>query len=675
MASRALLSRLSLPFFRFHSVCYSPALFHFTPFPLRYIVYPFYRMQKTHLYCSLAHQQLDEISQPELSCFNNTIHRLSHRRSFSEVLLVYVIILRNGHLPNGLTLPCILKACTALPALFFGCAVHAQIIRLGFEAATFIQNGVIVMYSRFGEISTAHKVFDLLSLRNVVSWTSIMSGYAQNGFPLEALHIFRTMRLDSPIIPDFIALVSVLKAYIDVGDLDQGRCVHGLVVKFGLEDEPDLLITLTSLYAKCGQVNTARNMFDQVFSPELILWNAMISGYAKNGHADEAVELFKKMVARKVRPDSITLRSAILACAQVGSLEAAKWIWEFVSNSELKDDVFVNTAIIDMYAKCGSVVLARKVFDNIPQKDVVVWSAMIMGYGLYGQGKEAISLFHEMIQSQVRPNDITYIGLLSACKNAGLVHDGRKYFYLMRNHGVEPRHQHYACLVDLLARAGHLEEAYEFIKGMPMAPEVTVWGALLNACRIHGQVELGKYAAERVFAIEPWNAGHYVQLSNIYASAGLWKDVARVRVLMRERGATKAMGFSSIEINGKLQSFYAGDKSHPRSKEILAMTDELERKLKKSGFLPHMDSVLHDLGPEEKELSLCNHSERIAMAYGLICTPPGTTLRITKNLRACVNCHSATKLISKLVEREIIVRDANRFHHFKDGFCTCGDYW
>ncbi|KAK8947361.1 Pentatricopeptide repeat-containing protein [Platanthera zijinensis] len=428
--------------------------------------------------------------------------------------------------------------------------------------------------------------------------------------------------------------------------MGKGRSVHGLVVKFGLEEELDLLITLTSMYAKCGQVHTARSIFDRVFSPELILWNSMISGYAKNGHAGEAVELFKKMISTKVNPDSITLRSAILAFSQLGSLVAASWMWEFVTISELKNDIFVKTAIIDMYAKCGSVVLAREVFDSIPHRDVVVWSAMIMGYGLYGQGKEAIDLFHEMIRSRIRPNDVTFVGLLSACKHAGLVEEGRGYFNSMRNHGIEPRHQHYACIVDLLSRAGHLEEAYGFIREMPMAPEVTV---------IHGDVELGKYAADRVFALEPWNAGHYVQLSNIYASAGLWKEVASVRVLMKDKKVIKSMGLSSIEIDGKIQSFYAGDKSHPRSKEIFEMMEELERKLKKAGFLPHTDSILHDLGSEEKEVLLCNHSERIAMAYGLICTSPGTTLRITKNLRACVNCHSATKLISKELEYVLIL--------------------
>lgn len=245
----------------------------------------------------------------------------------------------------------------------------------------------------------------------------------------------------------------------------------------------------------------------------------------------------------------------------------------------------------------------------------------------------------------------------------------------MRHYGIEPRHQHYACVVDLLGRAGYLEQAYHFIMKMPIEPHITVWGALLGACKIYRHVTLGEYAAERLFSLDPFNTGHYVQLSNLYASVRLWSGVAKVRVLMKERGLSKDLGYSMIEINGKLQAFRMADKSHPRSKELFKELERLERRLKAAGFIPDTESVLHDLSYEDKEESLCNHSERLAIAFGLISTPCGTTLRITKNLRACVNCHSATKLISKLVNREIVVRDANRFHHFKDGLCSCGDYW
>ncbi|PKI55078.1 hypothetical protein CRG98_024544 [Punica granatum] len=525
-----------------------------------------------------------------------------------------------------------------------------------------------------GKIEQARVVFDGLGDRTIVSWTSIISGCAQNGQPMEALRIFTQMRR-SNVLPDWIALVSIVRAYADVEDLEQGRSVHGLVIKMGLEKEPDLLISLTAFYAKCGLVTVARAFFDQMETPNLILWNAMISGYAKNGHAEEAVDLFRSMISQKIRTDYITVTSAISACAHVGSLELAKWMGNYISKTEFKGDIVVNTALIDMYAKCGSVSLAREVFDQTDNGDVVMWSAMIVGYGLHGKALEAIELYNVMKKARVAPNDVTFIGLLTACNHSGLLKEGWELFHHMQDYGIKPRHQHFACVVDLLGRAGQLDQAYNFILKMPIEPGVSIWGALLSACKIYRNISLGEYAAEKLFLLDPHNTGHYVQLSNLYASARLWDQVRRVRILMRERGLTKDLGYSLIEINGKLQAFRVGDKSHPRSKEIFEELERLERRLKEAGFVPHIDSVLHDLNYEEKEEMLCNHSERLAIAYGLISTPPHTTLRITKNLRACVNCHAATKFISKIEGREIVVRDANRFHHFKDGICSCGDYW
>ncbi|CAL9766229.1 unnamed protein product [Musa acuminata subsp. burmannicoides] len=616
-----------------------------------------------------ARQFFDEIPYPEDPRLFNAVIRLhSHHNAFDDALRLYSQMLRSNILPDGFTLPPVLKACGGLPSHAAGRAVHAQVLCLGFQADVFVQNGIIAMYAKCGDIAGARTVFDMLSVRNVVSWTSILSGCTQNGFPLEALELFRRMRLESDARPDFIILVSVLKSYMDEEDLEHGRSVHGLVIKGGFEDEPDLIIVLTAMYAKCGQVVVARQLFDRVTSMDVILWNAMISGYAKNGHASEAVELFHEMISRVIRPDSITIRSAILACAQIGSLEIARRMEDYTNSSEFKDDIFVNTALIDMYAKCGNIARAHSIFERIINKDVVVWSAIIMGYGLHGRAHEAMRLFDEMKLAGVRPNDVTFVGLLSACNHAGLVKEGWNYFNSMKDYGIEPRHQHYACVVDLLARAGHLDGAFEFIRSMPMKPELTVWGALLNACKIHGHVRLGEYAAERVFALEPLNAGHYVKLSNIYASVGMWRDVARIRVLMKERRVTKAIGCSEIHISGKLHCFRAGEMSHPRYEEIFVVLAELERKLKECGFAPHLSSEL-------RENSMFHHSEIIAIAFGLISTAPRTTIRIMKNLRACVNCHSATKLISKLMEREIVVRDINRFHHFKDGSCSCGDYW
>lgn len=621
-----------------------------------------------------ARKLFDEVPDPTVFLWNAIIRAYSRQGMFREALEMYGEMQRAGVSPDSFTFPYILKASSELSTVEMGCRIHGQIFRHGFEADVFVQNGLIALYAKCGEIKQARMVFDGLGNRTIVSWTSVISGYAQNGQPVEALRIFSQMRRNN-VFPDWIALVSILRAYADIDDLEQGRSVHGSVIKIGLEKEPDLLISLTAFYAKCGLVAVARTFFNQMDNPNLILWNAMISGYAKNGCAEEAVNLFQSMIFQNIRTDYISVTSAISACAQIGSLELAKWMGVYVSRSVFKKDLAVNTALIDMYAKCGSVSLAREVFNQTDDRDVVVWSAMIVGYGLHGKAWEAIELFNEMKRAGVHPNDVTFIGLLTACNHSGLLKEGWELFHLMQDHGIEPRHQHYACVVDLLGRAGQLGLAYKFILKMPIQPGVSVWGALLSACKIYRHISLGEYAAAKLFFLDPHNTGHYVQLSNLYASASLWDQVRKIRILMRERGLTKGLGYSLIEINGKLQAFRVGDKSHPRSKEIFEELERLEHRLKQAGFIPHTDSVLHDLNYEEKEEMLCNHSERLAIAYGLISTPPRTTLRITKNLRACVNCHSATKLISKIEGREIIVRDANRFHHFVDGICSCGDYW
>lgn len=633
-----------------------------------------------HMSCNLgeisyARKVFDAFLDPYVFLWNAIIRGYSSHNMLVEAIDMYNAMQQAWVSPDSFTFPHVLKACSGLMAIRFGQAVHGQVFRHGLEMDTFVQNGLVALYAKCENIYLARIVFNGSYERNVVSWSSMISGYAQNGLPTEALKILSEMR-EQNVKPDWIVLVSALRSYSDVEDMEQGKCVHSLVIKMGLEYELDLRIALTAMYAKCGQVLTAKLLFDQLEFQDLILWNAMISGFAKNGNADEAMELFRKMITKKnITPDSITIRSAILACAHAGSLEQAKWMDDYVCNSKYSDDLFVNTTIIDMYAKCGSVELARVVFDRSLNKDIVLWSAMIMGYGLHGQAREAIDLFHTMKSVGVCPNDVTFIGLLTACKHSGLVRQGWEFFHSMADYGVEPRHQHYSCMVDLLGRAGYLDKAYDFIQNMPIEPGVSVWGALLNACKIYRHVSLGEYAAERLFSIEPSNTGHYVQLSNLYASLQMWDGVAKTRLFMKEKGLIKELGYSSIEVNGKLETFQMGDKSHPRSDEIYKELEILERRLMEAGFVSDTESALHDLDAEDKQVSLCNHSERLAIAYGLISTPPGSTLRIIKNLRACVNCHLATKLISKLAKREIIVRDANRFHHFKDGFCSCGDFW
>nr|ADE77588.1 unknown [Picea sitchensis] len=309
-------------------------------------------------------------------------------------------------------------------------------------------------------------------------------------------------------------------------------------------------------------------------------------------------------------------------------------------------------------------------------KNVVSWNAMIVGYGMHGHGEDALVLFTQMQQRGVKPNEITFISVLSACSHAGLVDEGWKCYNCMTlDYAITPTVEHYACMVDLLGRAGHLNEAWDFIEKMPIEPGASVWGAFLGSCRIHCNIELGERVAELLLNLDPDNAGYYVLLSNIYAAAGRWDDVAKVRKMMKEKDVKKSPGCSLIEVNNKLHSFVVGDISHPQTEAIYAMLETLARQMEAVGYVPCTDFVLHDVEEEIKENMLFAHSEKLAIAFGLISTRSGTSIRITKNLRVCGDCHSATKFISKIVKREIIMRDLNRFHHFKDGLCSCGDYW
>ncbi|KAL5205730.1 hypothetical protein ABZP36_033939 [Zizania latifolia] len=503
--------------------------------------------------------------------------RLASRLRLPRLALRHYVSLRTHHpsfLPPAPAIADVLKSVR-------GRAAHAHALRLSAHAGgiRFLHNTLIAMYFACGDAQRACRVFEGMRDRDVVSWTSIISGLVQNGSPLQGLQQFATM-MCCDIRPDFVLLVSVVKAFMELDDLPGAESAHCLAVKGGFDEEQDVVITLTAMYAKFGCLVAARALFDMVPPPQVnvILWNAMISGYSKNGFASEAVHLFKhmRMVARSLTPDSITLRSVILACAQLGSTDLAAWMDDYVHHSEYREDMLVNTALIDMYAKSGSIAHARAVFEQMhtDDRDVVVWSSLIAGYGVHGHVNEACALFKDMKLSGVRPNDVTFLGLLSACNHAGAVEKGWSYFHSMKpEYGIEPQHQHYACVVDLLSRAGQLDRAYQFILNMPIKPEMTVWGALLHGCKMHGHsnMAMAERAAQHIFELEQSTAGHYVQLANMYASAGMWNQVAGMRVTMRERGVTKATGFSSIEVDGEMHSFHAWDHTHPRATEIFAL--------------------------------------------------------------------------------------------------------
>uniref|UniRef100_A0A5K0V9Q9 DYW domain-containing protein n=1 Tax=Nymphaea colorata TaxID=210225 RepID=A0A5K0V9Q9_9MAGN len=553
--------------------------------------------------------------------------------------------------------------------------VHGQVAVTGMTQNAAVANKLLYTYSQFKFMADARVLFDRMEKRDCVSWSVMIGGFAKIGDYWNCLLVFRELvrsgfRLDNYSAP------FALRACRDLIGVKVGREIHTMIFKFGLRSDLFVTAALVDMYAKCGVLEEARQLFDKMSKRDLVSWTVMIAAYADSGLPSESLALFDRMKKEGVVPDKVTMVTVVFACAKLGAMHEAVAVHEYITRRGFSLDVILGTALIGMYAKCGCIGVARKMFDEMPQRNVISWSAMISAYGVHGYGRKALDLFPLMIDSGVRPNRITFVSILSACSHAGLVDEGHRFFNcVMPEYGVEPDVKHYTCMVDLLGRAGRLDEAYNLINGMKITADEGLWGAMLGACRIHGNVDLAEEAANQLLELQPRNPGYYVLLSNIYAKGGRWGDVAKVREMMTSKSLKKTPGWTWIEVDNKTHYFSIGDNTHPQSKEIYEMLHVLAKKMEIAGYVPDTNFVLHDVDEELKVGILYTHSERLAISFGLISTPPGTTIRIMKNLRVCGDCHTATKFISKITEREIIVRDVNRFHHFKDGSCSCGDYW
>lgn len=428
--------------------------------------------------------------------------------------------------------------------------------------------------------------------------------------------------------------------------------------------------------SKLGLVDEARELFDRMPERNSISWNAMIAGYVQGARFKLAFELFDRMRTEGIELDKFVAASLLAACTRMGALEKGSWIHGYVERMGIELDSKLATTVIDMYCKCGCLEKAYKVFRGLPSKGLSSWNCMIGGLAMHGCGNGAIQLFKEMEKEEVTPDDITFLNLLSACAHAGMIWEGKHYFrYMVDKYGIEPKMEHFGCMVDLLGRAGFLEEAKKVIEEMPMDADAGVLGALLGACMIHGNVHVGEEIGPRVIELDPLNSGRYILLANLFARVGRWDDVAKMRMLMNDRGVHKEPGCSTIEMDGMVSEFISGGKSHPQASEIYAMVNEMLERIRAEGYLPDTSAVLQDTDEEAKENHLYYHSEKLAIAFGLLNTTPSGTIRISKNLRVCKDCHTASKHISKVFDREIVVRDRNRFHHFKGGECSCKDYW
>eukprot|EP01018_Ginkgo_biloba_P003034 Gb_26694 [translate_table: standard] len=592
-----------------------------------------------------------------------------------KALKLFMQMQREGIKPDQFTFPTALSACVSMLALEEGKQIHSHVIKVIYDSDVIVENAVVDMYAKCGSIENARQLFDTMPERNVISWTAMVAGYAQNERGDEALKLFSEMHL-SGMKPNQFTLWSLLRACASLGTLDEGKRIHSLIIKSGVESDVFVGSALVDTYTKCRSVEDARHMFDIMPRENVLSWNSMIAGYSQNGHDEEALKIFRQMKHEGIKLNQFTFSCVLSACVNIASLEQGKQVHACIIKNWFESDVLAMNALVDMYAKCGCIEGTRQVFERMSTRDVVSWTAMIAACAQHGCGEEALKRFEQMQSAGIKPNHITFVCVLSACSHTGLVDEGRRHFDAMTQiYSITPRAEHYACMVDLLARSGQVDKAEEFIHGMPFEPGASVWGALLGACRIHDKMEIGKRVAGYLSKLEPQNVGTLVLLSNIYAAAGRWDDVAKVRKLMKRRGINKDPGYSWIEVKNTVHTFMVEDRSHAQGKEIYAMLQSLVEQMKDAGYMPDTNFVLHDVEEEQKEQLIYYHSEKLALAFGLMSTPPESTIRIKKNLRVCGDCHTAVKFASKIVGREIIVRDSNRFHHFKDGLCSCGDFW
>lgn len=485
-------------------------------------------------------------------------------------------------------------------------------------------------------------------------------------------------------VPDNHTFPFVLKACAYTFSLCEGKQVHAHVLKHGFESDTHVCNSLIHFYATCGCLNLAEKIFHKMYVRNEVSWNIMIDSYAKGGEFHTALKMFGEM--QKVHdPDGYTMQSVISACAGLGALSLGLWVHAYIlkkCDKNVIGDVLVNTCLVDMYCKCGELEFAKRVFQSMAYRDVNSWNSMILGFAMHGKAEDALDYYVRMVKAEkIVPNSITFVGVLSACNHRGMVNEGLVHFDMMvKEFNVEPRLEHYGCLVDLLARAGQIDEALSLVSEMPMKPDGVIWRSLLDACcKQHASVELSEEMAKQVFDSEGSDSvcsGVYVLLSKVYASACRWNDVGLLRKLMSDKGVTKKPGCSLIEINGVVHEFFAGDTTHPQSENIYKFVNEIEEKLESIGYLPdYSGAPMVDEFNDGKQNTLKLHSERLAIAFGILNSRPGLPIRVFKNLRVCNDCHRVTKLISRIYNVEIIVRDRARFHHFKDGICSCMDYW
>lgn len=613
--------------------------------------------------------------------WNSIIAGLDKNKRFEGAAMNFTNMRRTGLLPSNFTLISALSSCASLGWVMLGSEIHSEACKLGLDWDVSVSNSLISMYGQTGFPTECEKVFSLMPSYDQVSWNSVIGALTKleaSSFLKSVTYFIKMMRAGWDL--NIVTFMNILSIVSSISVCQLGHQIHALVLKYSLANDTAIENALLSFYGRCGEMEMCEKLFGRMQDRrDEVSWNTMISGYIHNEFLPKAMDMARFMMQKGETLDGFTFATVLSACASVATLEHGMEVHACAIRACLDLDVVVGSALVDMYSKCGRIDYAARLFEFMPVKNVYSWNTMISGYARHGDGKKALNLFERMKQISLSLDQVTFVGVLSACSHMGLVEEGWKHFESMKDlYGLDPGMEHYSCMVDLLARAGQLDKVEDFINKMPVNPNVLIWRTVLGACcRVNGRkTELGKRAAKMLLELEPQNAVNYVLLSNMYASGEKWEGVAEARAAMKEAAVKKEVGCSWVTMKDGLHVFKAGDKSHPEKDSIYEKLYELYEKMKDAGYSPQTKFALYDLELENKEELLTHHSEKLAVAFVLARSKDSRLpIRIMKNLRVCGDCHSAFGYISKIVGRQIVLRDSNRFHHFVDGECSCGNYW
>ncbi|XP_048330910.2 pentatricopeptide repeat-containing protein At3g13880 [Ziziphus jujuba] len=615
--------------------------------------------------------QLDGVS------WNSMISGYVQSGAIKEMLSLLVKMHQDGLSLTTYTLGSVLKACSAKldNSEPYGKMLHSCIVKLGFDLDFVVCTALLDMYAKTGELNDAVQIFKIVPNRNVVMYNAMISALLldeaiSSQHANEAFNLLRKMQMEG-MKPSKFTFASMLKACNAVEAFEYGKQIQGQICKNNLQEDEFIGSALIDLYSSFGSIEDGRRCFNLLPKLDIVSWTSMIVGYVQNGKFESAFTLFYELLAAGSKPDEFLISSMLSACADLAAARSGEQIQGFAIKNGIEKFTMVQNSQICMYAKSGDIDSANLTFKQIESPDVVSWSVMICSHAQHGCARQALELFESMEDCGITPNHITFIGVLTACSHGGLVKEGLRYLERMKkDYGMTCSVKHCTCVVDLLGRAGQLVDAENFILTSDFKDNPVMWRALLSACRIYKDSTIAKRIADRVIELEPHAAASYVLLYNTYTDAGIDLPATEIRELMKDRGVKKEPGLSWIEVGSKVHTFVVGDKSHPMNELIYARLEAMLAKIKTNeGLFSNTES-----GQKDNKL-VNNHSEKLAVTFGIISLPKSAPVRVMKNLRVCSDCHTTMKLFSKLERREIILRDPFRFHHFKEGDCSCRDYW